>query len=141
MIKYLELHKKNQELFNEFANNHLFWIIAFSESKLIEELKKHDLKPEDVTSIGGGGFIRKSDVKLYNDLYKKMANVINEIKDNKKDLKDAFIYELGNHEYCITYDLDDTLDALNLTRKDLQNDPEMALLMNDAILEYLSACE
>lgn len=141
MIKYLELHKKNQELFNEFANDHLIWIIAFSESKMIAELDKHNLKPEDVTSIGGGGFIRKSDIKLYNELYKKMSNVIAEIKDNKQDLKDAFIYELGNHEYCITYDLDDTLDALNLTREDLQNDPEMALLMNDAILEYLSNCK
>lgn len=139
MIKYLELHKKNQELFNEFANEHLLWIIAFSEKKFIDELEKHNLKPEDVTSIGGGGFIRKSDVKLYNELYKKMSNVIAEIRDNKQDLKDAFIYELSNHEYCITYDLDDTLDALGITRKQMQDDIELALIMNDAIIEYLKS--
>ena len=33
----------------------------------------------------------------------------------------AFIYELANHEYNITYDYDSTLEALNLTDEEIDN--------------------
>jgi hypothetical protein len=44
-----------------------------------------------------------------------------------------FNYELGNHEYCITHDLTDTLDALGLTLEEVNADPMMADALKRAI--------
>ena len=45
-----------------------------------------------------------------------------ERKDLKKDAKiffDALVYELNNHEYCITYNTTDALESLGLTKDDV----------------------
>lgn len=141
MCKYLELKKENQKKFDEFAKNNIYWIFAFSENEFKKRLDELNLKPEELTSIGAGGFIKKCNIKAYNDLSKSLTNEIEQIKDNDDELKKAFIYELANHEYCITYDLDDTLDALGLTREEMQENIKLALIMNDAIIEYLKNSE
>ena len=49
-----------------------------------------------------------------------------------------FLYELENHEYFITYELDDTLDALNLTLDEVLNSSTLKnglLLARKKILE------
>jgi hypothetical protein len=46
---------------------------------------------------------------------------------------EAFNYELGNHEYCYTYELDDTLDALGLTIDEINSSPIMADALKRAI--------
>jgi hypothetical protein len=55
---------------------------------------------------------------------------------------DGFIYdmfydELANHEYCITYDLDETLDALNLTAEQVNADKRLLHGLNKAEKSYL----
>ena len=40
-------------------------------------------------------------------------------KKEEKFLLEALAYELRNHEYCITYDPSDALDALGLKREDV----------------------
>lgn len=39
---------------------------------------------------------------------------------------DMFNYELANHEYVITYNITDTLEALGLTADDINNNPLLA---------------
>lgn len=141
MCKYLELKRENQKKFDDFAKGKIFWIFAFSESEFNKKLNENNLKRDEITSIGAGGFIKKENIKKYNELYRSLTNEIEAIKDNDDELKKAFIYELANHEYCITYDLDDTLDALGLTRKQLQDDVRLALIMNEACKEYLKNSE
>ena len=141
MCKYLELKNQNQKKFDEFAKDNIYWIFAFSEIGFDNELEKRGLKRDDITAIGMGGYLKVSKIKEYNELSKSLVNELDQIKDDDDELKKAFIYELANHEYCITYDLDDTLDALGLTRKDLQDDIRLALIMNKACQEYLSNSE
>ena len=50
---------------------------------------------------------------------------------------DMFVYELANHEYCITYDLEDTLDALGLTAEQINADKRLTHGLNKAIKHYL----
>ena len=50
---------------------------------------------------------------------------------------DMFVYELANHEYCITYDLEDTLDALGLTPEEVNADKRLSHGLNKAIKTYL----
>lgn len=95
------------------------------------------LTPDDtdkIYSIGGGGYIRKSDSEAMDKMFKrhelerKMAR-----KHGDEYLFEMFNYELANHEYCITYDLTDTLDALGLTIEEVNADPKMADVLKRAI--------
>jgi hypothetical protein len=52
-----------------------------------------------------------------------------------------FLYELANHEYCITYDLEDTLDALALTVDEINADPRLLHGLEKALKQYLKDTE
>jgi len=122
---YEILRNKQQEEFNKFPMG-----FAFSDEQFKEAMEKLGLTEKDtdkVVSIGAGGFIRKSDVKLFNEmnnrLDKEKKEAIAADKDGTGFIKDMFLYELGNHEYIITYDLTDTLDSLDLTMEDVKKKP------------------
>jgi hypothetical protein len=84
--------------------------------------------------MDGGCFVRKSDYEAMHKMFerhkleRKMAR-----KHGSEYLFQMFNYELGNHEYCITHDLTDTLDALGLTLEEVNADPEMADALKRAI--------
>ena len=40
-------------------------------------------------------------------------------------IKDMFEYELANHEYGYTYDLEDTLNAIGLSMEEINNDERL----------------
>ena|SRR5690554_2777140 len=143
MSKYLELKNNNQKQFDKFANKHIYWIFAFSSKEFDDELKKHDLTKNDIISIGAGGFIKKEHKSLYlkemnrlhdNDAFKQI--IYDDI-----EVKKAFIYELANHEYCITYNVDDALDALGITIEEIKKDPRLKKLLKEAIEQYLQEVE
>ena len=48
-----------------------------------------------------------------------------------------FLYELANHEYCITYDLEDILDALCLTVDEINADKRLLRGLEKALSQYL----
>ena len=45
--------------------------------------------------------------------------------ENPKYLVDMFKYELANHEYGYTYDLEPTLEACGLTEEDIENNSDL----------------
>ena len=57
-----------------------------------------------------------SEVKKFTDGMKEIENWK---KAERKKLKDGkrkhIMYELANHEYCVTYDYEDALNALGMT--------------------------
>ena len=99
----------------------LFW--AFSNDQLTEGLNKINATVKDIVSIGAGGFILKTELQGFKDMLIRHELERKELKKDVKKLFDALVYELGNHEYCITYDPQDALDALSLTKEDV--DPEL----------------
>jgi len=52
-----------------------------------------------------------------------------------------FLYELANHEYCLTYDYEDTFDALGLTVDEINADKRLLHGLKKATREYLKHCE
>lgn len=140
MSKYLEIKNNNQKRFDDFSEKHIYWVFAFSNKEFDEKLKEHNLTKDNIISIGAGGFIKKEHKNLYlkemNRLYKNDAFI--QVKNDDAEVKKAFIYELANHEYCITYNLDDTLDALGITFEELKNDERLLKIMNQARKEYLN---
>lgn len=99
----------------------IFW--AFSNDQLEEGLLKVNASKADIMSLGAGGFIRKDCVTAFEALLARQELERKELKNDIKRLYDALVYELRNHEYCITYDASDALSALGLNKSDI--DPEL----------------
>ena len=108
MNKYLLLKKAHEERINNFK-----MIFAFSEEQLKEGLKELNTTKENLLSVFGGGFIRKEDKENYIKMFEEISQEEKDLFKNDKDLYDAFIYELENHEYAYTHDETDTLQSLN----------------------------
>ena len=141
MNKYAELKNKIQKEFDEFPFG-----FAFSNKQFEEMKEKLGVKDNsELISIGAGGFIRKTDEKALDELIngkeKRMKEAIAEDKTGEGFIKDMFLYELANHEYCITYDLRDTLEALDLTINEIMEDPRLKLGLELARNEYLATPE
>lgn len=131
METYAQQKKRHQDEISGFSG--LFW--AFSNKQLKEGLDKVKAEEKDIVSIGAGGFILRTQVKAFTDTLKRHEQ---ERKDLKKDTKiffDALVYELNNHEYCITYNTQDALDSLGLTKEDV--DP---IILKKACRESLRLC-
>ena len=54
---------------------------------------------------------------------------------------DMFYTELANHEYCITFDPEDTLCALGLTVDEIKADKRLLHGFNKAVRQYLKDCK
>ena len=83
----------------------------------------------EAIGIGGGGFIRKTDLDAYNKMWDTIRKEEKELIDADKTgdgyIKDMFVSELENHEYGYTYELDDTLDTLELTYEQVMSSPTL----------------
>ena len=121
-MKYLELKKKQQEEVNAFPFG-----FAFNEKQFEEMMEKFGLNKDDtdkIYSIGAGGYIRKTDSDKMDEMFKRhkqeLQQAIDEDKTGKGFICEMFTYELANHEYGYTRDLDETLDALGYTREEVR---------------------
>lgn len=143
MSIYTELKAKHQK---EVSNFPLFF--AFGVNQFNEMLDKMDIKSmeeakEKILSMGAGCYILKKDVPAYDAMVERQEK---ERKQARKDkgfqyYYDAFLYELGNHEYCVTADLTDTLDALGMTLKEISKDEVKKSALLKAMEEYIKGVE
>lgn len=139
MNKYREFKERTQNEFNNFPIGFAFTSEQFEESK-----KKLGVKDNsELVKIGYNGFIRKTDrVKFH-----KMISSQNEeydrliLEDTKGNgfIADMFKYELPNHEFGYTWDLEDTLDALDLTKEKVMSDKKYFNGINNALKEIYNA--
>ena len=120
-MSYEDLLKRHEEEASTFSKDKIYFIVVSTEAELIEELNKRGLSPEDVRSIGGGGYIKKEYVKDFSDLLTRHAK-------EKKEYTLNNIYEVVNF-YCwdyelyisISYDLDTMLtDLLDLSPEEIK---------------------
>ncbi len=136
--KYVILKEKLQKEFNEFPIK-----FAFSNQQFEEGMKELGLNVNDtdkIVPISAGGFIRKSDVEAFNEMNKRHREEEKKAIENDPTgegyIKDMFEYELANHEYGYTHDLDDSLSALGLTIKDINNDERLKHGLELVLNEY-----
>lgn len=122
MTKYEEIREKHQKEVNEFPIG-----FAFSDQQFEEQMKKLGLEPNqtnEVVSIGGGGFIKKKDIENFEAMFKKHSDEIKEeiAKDKTGEgfIKEMFQFKLANYEFDYTHELEPTLEALNLTKKQIR---------------------
>lgn len=143
MNKYVEMKERHQKEVNNFPMNFAFSDEQFK--RAMEELGLTENDLDKVVSIGAGGFIRKTDVKAYKEMgerqYKEFREAIEKDKVGDGFIKEMFLYELANHEYIITREIDDTLDALGLTDNDIRNNNNLRTGLLLAEKEYLEQYE
>ena len=135
METYTEQKKRHQEEINVFDG--LFF--AFNNEQFQEGLDKVGVKKEDakekIYSIGAGGYILKTQSPAFHAMFKRQGQERKDLKKDTKKLFEALVYELRNHEYCITYDTADALETLGLTKEEI--DP---LLLKKACKEAIEGC-
>ena len=139
MNAYQQMKDRQQKEFDAFPIG-----AAFSNQQFQQMMEKWGLTVNDtdkICSIGGGCYIRKADIAAFTTLINKTAaelkNAIAADTTGDGFIFDMFVYELANHEYCITYDLEETLDALGLTPEEVNADELLKHGLNKAIKYYL----
>lgn len=124
-MDYKELLEKQCKEMDTFSKDKIYFIFVSTETELIRELKLRGLTPQDVISIGAGGYIKKEYVQEFKDLVLRQAK-------EKKEYTLSNIYEVVLY-YCwdyelyisISYDLDTMLtDIMDLTPEEIQANKE-----------------
>ena len=137
-MKYLKLKEKHQKEVNDFPFG-----FAFSNEQFKDMMKKFGLKEKDtdkIYSLGAGGYIKKTDAEAMHNMFKRhrkeIENEIQNDKDGTGFIYEMFRYELSDHEYCVTYDIEPTLDALGLTLDEINKHQNLVMGLKKALDEY-----
>lgn len=138
---YAELRAGQQKVHDDFTNRYCFF--AFDNAQFDEGMEKLGLKPSDTGKICRfypGAYILREHTKEY---HKLMNELDAEAKEHMRDYdfaKDAFMYEMGNHEYCLTHDIEEVLEALNLTTEDIDDNIILYTALVAAKRQYFATC-
>lgn len=144
MNKYTEMKDRHQERINALP-----LMFAFSQKQFKEGMERWGLSEDDTNKIyklgTTGGFYQRKDSALIFSTFEENEHELTEAiradPDGTGFIKDMFLYELANHEYCITYDFEPTLTALQLTEEDVLNDTRLLNGLKLAKAEYLRSVE
>lgn len=143
MESYEAMQKRHQQEVNAFP---MKW--AFNNQQLEQGMRELGLNPSqtnEIVGIGGGGFIRRSDRQAFIDMFKRQnaeqKAALAAQKTGDEYAYQMFLHELGNHEYVITGDLSDTLDACGLSAEQINNDPKLRKALARAIKDYMEATD
>lgn len=141
MNKYLEMKNRHQTEVNAFPMH-----FCFGEDQINKKFAELGLdRKKDLDKIvvikGTGGFVLKEDAPALKEMFerhsKEMEEAIAGDKTGNGFIYEMFLYELGNYEYDVTMELDETLDALGYTRTDIQADPRLSHALEKARQEVL----
>lgn len=143
MNRYAEMKRRQQKEINDFP-----MFFAFNNDQFAEGMKKLGLEPHETDKIyklgGTGGFYRKTDGTKLKELFdrheKEMADAIAQDTTGDGFIYEMFLYELANHEYCITYEYEDTLMAVGLTMEEIYGNNALVAGLEKATKKYLEDC-
>jgi hypothetical protein len=129
--------ERHQKEFNDFSKKNMFF--AFDKKQFEEGMKKLGLEPAEtnkIVSIGAGGYLLKDKVNELKNLSKRQEEELKQLRKNKKQFAAGmFAYELANHEFGLTYDLSETLDALGMTLSSIKKEPETYEALKEVLKE------
>ena len=127
METYEVMKQRHQKEVNDFPLG-----AAFSDKQFEEMMKNWGLTVKDcdkIYRIGSGMYVRKSDHKAMHEMFdrheKELQDAIKGDKTGDEFIYGMFYHELCNHEYCVTGDLSETLDVLDLTIDEVNDNPAM----------------
>lgn len=129
---YLELRNRQQKRFDDFCYKYAFF--AFNRDQLLKGFKKLGITEEEAAdklySMGGGGFYLREKAKEFHDIVslgmKEREDAAADPETGDKYLFQMFYFELNNHEYSYTGEMEETLDSLGYTWEDVKSDQRLA---------------
>lgn len=120
MKNYKELKEKQQKEIDNFNFG-----FAFDNKQFKNMMNKWGLDENDtdkIMRVFSGTYILKSDKTKLDNLFKRHDDELKKDMQDDEFLQSAFEYEMGNHEYIITYDDVDVISPLGLSLKDFESD-------------------
>ena len=137
MNRYADLKLRQHREFNAFP-----MIFAFSDKQFAEGMAALGLEPTDTDKVyrtSGGGFYRKEDSPRLKEMMdrfdRELKSAIAADETGDGFIYEMFLYELNNHEYGYTMDMEDTLDALGYTADEIFGDPRLKRGIEKAVME------
>lgn len=128
MNHYAQMKQRQEREFNAFPMQ-----FAFSEKQFAEGMEQLGLNPSETDKVykaPGGGFYRKEDSQRLKEMFgrfdQEMKEAVAADKTGDGFIYEMFLYELENHEYSYTGELDEALDALGYTLADILADGRLA---------------
>lgn len=134
---YIDLKDRHLKEVNEFP-----MFFAFSMDQFKEGLEKLGLSTKDkLIHIGGGGYIRQEDVNAFNEMFKRHEDELQQAIDNDTTgegfIFKMFYYELANHEFGYTGDINPALEAVGLTFEEVSKKRNLSDGLTLAIEELM----
>lgn len=127
MNAYTEMKKRHQEEVNALP---MYW--AFSDVQFDQQLRELGLTRNDTGKLCktfGGGFCLASDAQMIADTLRghrrEMEEAISADETGDGFIKDMFMYELRNHEYTYTCEVEETVEACGFTMEQVENDERL----------------
>lgn len=133
MTNYLDLKTIQEKEHGELLNKVAFF--AFNNEQFRKGLANFPAEQKFV-KLGYGGYIAKERVPEYKAMLDRHNRELKLALDDFNFAKSAFLYELGNHEYCYSYTIEPTLDCLGLTTADIESSPTLTNALKEALTEY-----
>ena len=134
---YLEVKKKNEELMNKTFEGTVFF--AFSDKQFEEGMAKIGAKDSsELYAMPGGGYYKKTDSPKIKQMFDEMeANEEKALEEGGAEYAfQMFAYELSNHEFGYTMDIEDTLDALGYEAEEIGKNPVLYAGLERALARF-----
>ena len=113
--EYLDLKQRHQKEVEDFPIAY-----AFNGKQLKEAIEKLGATKQEVTTLGYGTVIKKTDIPAFEGLLEDQRHELKMAMKDKEFAYAAFLYEMDNHEYAINWDGDaDVLACFNLIYAEL----------------------
>lgn len=113
--EYLDLKQRHQKEVEDFPIAY-----AFNGKQLKEAIEKLGATKHEVTTLGYGTVIKRSDIPAFEELLEDHRHELKLAMEDKEFAYEAFLYEMDNHEYAINWSGDDdVLECFNLIYDEL----------------------
>lgn len=137
-MSYEDILKRHEQEASTFSEGKIYFIFASNETDFLNKLEEKGLKPDDLRSLGAGGYIKKEYVKQFNDLLLRHEKEKKEYTLN--NIYEVVLYYCWDYELyiSISYDLDTMLtDLLGLTPEEIKaNEKEINRAWKDYKREF-----
>ena len=127
-MTYSELKERHQAEINSFPMMFAFSNQQFKEG--MERLGLDETETDKIFKFGeSGGFYLKTDAPRLEAMFERQEKELKEAISGDVTgagfIFDMFLYELDNHEYCITGTITDALRALGISRDAVRTSPAL----------------
>ena len=140
-MKYVDYKAKQQKEFDKLPMKAAFGDKQFKEMMAEWGLTTSKEDIEKIASLGGGAYCLKEDQHLFIEFAERSVKYAEEFYSNDDNLKEALLYEFGNHECGLTWEFESAITALGFSVKDFLSDRRRAKVFVEARKEYIKTLE